>query len=112
MGRKVIDASDLWAEIMALPHNGDMISAEEVEQAIKEAPPVEGVCLLEWNRIEEKQPEDYEPVLGMLEEQYGFQQVRECYMTGRTPWAYFPTLQGQYRITKWARVPMPGGGTE
>ena len=30
MGRKVIDASDLWAEIMALPHNGDMISSEEV----------------------------------------------------------------------------------
>ena len=36
-----IDADDLWTDIMMLPHNGDMISSEEVEQAIKEAPTVD-----------------------------------------------------------------------
>lgn len=40
---KLIDAHDLWSDIMMLPHNGDMISSEEVEQAIKDAPTVDAV---------------------------------------------------------------------
>ena len=40
---KLIDADALWTDIMMLPHNGDMISSEEVEQAIKDAPAVEAV---------------------------------------------------------------------
>ena len=36
--QRLIDANDLWSDIMMLPHNGDMISSEEVEQAIKDAP--------------------------------------------------------------------------
>lgn len=40
---RLIDAHDLWSDIMMLPHNGDMISSEEVEQAIKEAPTVDAV---------------------------------------------------------------------
>ena len=39
----LIDANDLWADIMMLPHNGDMISSEEVERAIKDAPTVDAV---------------------------------------------------------------------
>lgn len=38
---RLIDADDLWSEIMALPHNGDMISSEEVEQEIRDAPTVD-----------------------------------------------------------------------
>lgn len=34
---KVIDADKLWLDIMMLPHNGDMISSAEVEDALKEA---------------------------------------------------------------------------
>lgn len=40
---RLIDADDLWSEIMALPHNGDMISSEEVEQEIRDAPAVDAV---------------------------------------------------------------------
>ena len=40
---RLIDAHDLWTEIMMLPHNGDMISSEEVEKAIVEAPTVDAV---------------------------------------------------------------------
>jgi hypothetical protein len=41
--KRLIDANDLWSDIMMLPHNGDMISSDEVEQAIKEAPTVDAV---------------------------------------------------------------------
>ena len=40
---RLIDASDLWSDIQMLPHNGDMISSEEVEQAIMDAPTVDAV---------------------------------------------------------------------
>lgn len=35
-----IDAHELWTSIQMLPHNGDMISSEEVEQCVAEAPSV------------------------------------------------------------------------
>ena len=41
--KRLIDAHDLWFDIMMLPHNGDMISSEEVEQAIIDAPTVDAV---------------------------------------------------------------------
>lgn len=41
--KRLIDADDLWSDIMMLPHNGDIISSEEVEQAIKDAPTVDAV---------------------------------------------------------------------
>ena len=41
--KRLIDAHDLWTDIMMLPHNGDMISSEEVEQAIINAPTVDAV---------------------------------------------------------------------
>lgn len=53
---RLIDAHDLWTEIMMLPHNGDMISSEEVEKAIAEAPAVEAVPVvhgrwLSWKEL-------------------------------------------------------------
>ena len=42
---RLIDAGDLWSDIMMLPHNGDMISSEDVEQAIMNAPVVDAVIL-------------------------------------------------------------------
>ncbi len=41
--KRLIYANDLWTDIMMLPHNGDIISSEDVEQAILEAPTVEAV---------------------------------------------------------------------
>ena len=41
--KRLIDPHDLWSDIMMLPHNGDMISSEEVEQAIMDAPTVDAV---------------------------------------------------------------------
>lgn len=41
--KRLIDAHDLWSDIMMLPHNGDMISSEEVEQAIMDALTVDAV---------------------------------------------------------------------
>ena len=41
--KRLIYAHDLWSDIMMLPHNGDMISSEEVEQAIQDAPTVDAV---------------------------------------------------------------------
>lgn len=48
--KRLIDAHDLWSDIMMLPHNGDMISSEEVEQAIIEATTVDAaeVVYAEW----------------------------------------------------------------
>ena len=40
---RLIDAHDLWSDIMMLPHNGDMISSKEVERAIMDAPTVDAV---------------------------------------------------------------------
>lgn len=41
--KRLIEANVLWSDVMMLPHNGDMISSEEVEQAIKDAPTVDAV---------------------------------------------------------------------
>lgn len=46
--KRLIDAGDLWSDIMMLPHNGDMISSEEVEQTIIEAPTVDVVKYGHW----------------------------------------------------------------
>ena len=43
----LIEAHDLWTEIMMLPHNGDMISSEEVEKAIAEAPTVDAFPIVQ-----------------------------------------------------------------
>ena len=55
--KRLIDANGLWSDIMMLPHNGDMISSQEVEQAIKDAPTVDAVevvrckdCSYWWDR--------------------------------------------------------------
>lgn len=41
--KRLVDANALWTDIMMLPHNGDMISSEEVEQVIIDAPTVDAV---------------------------------------------------------------------
>ena len=41
MNGDLISRSALWTYIMMLPHNGDIISSEEVEQAIVNAPAVD-----------------------------------------------------------------------
>lgn len=41
--KRLIDANGLWSDIMMLPHNGDMISSEEVEQAIMDSPTLDVV---------------------------------------------------------------------
>ena len=53
--KRLIDAHDLWSDIMMLPHNGDMISSEEVEQAIEDAPTVDAVEVVHgrWEWITE-----------------------------------------------------------
>lgn len=43
MKNDMISRSTLWSDIMMLPHNGDIISSEEVEQAIVDAPAVDAV---------------------------------------------------------------------
>ena len=50
--KRLINAHDLWSDIMILPHNGDMISSEEVEQAIVEALTVDAVEVVHgrWKR--------------------------------------------------------------
>jgi len=51
--KRLIDAHDLWSDIMMLPHNGDMISSEEVEQAIIDAPTVDAVEVVHgrWDEV-------------------------------------------------------------
>ena len=41
--QRLIDANELWSDIMMLPHNGDMISSEEVEKTIMDAHIVDAV---------------------------------------------------------------------
>ena len=40
---RLIEAGELWTGVQMLPHNGDMISSEEVEQAIADAPTIDAV---------------------------------------------------------------------
>lgn len=54
--KKLIDALFLWGEIMMLPHNGDMISSEEVEQAIKEAPTVDAIEVVRCRDCQSHEP--------------------------------------------------------
>ena len=49
--KRLIYTNDLWTDIMMLPHNGDMISSEEVEQAIKDAPTVDAVEAEQFNTL-------------------------------------------------------------
>jgi hypothetical protein len=37
---RLIDADALWSDIQMLPHNGDIISSEEVEHEIADAPTI------------------------------------------------------------------------
>ena len=46
MKNDLISRSGLWTDIMMLPHNGDIISSEEVEQAIVDAPAVDAVAVV------------------------------------------------------------------
>ena len=55
--KRLIDAHDLWSDIMMLPHNGDMVSSEEVEQAIMDAPTVDAVEVVHGRWV--KKTEDY-----------------------------------------------------
>ena len=50
---RLIEAGDLWSEIMMLPHNGDIISSEEVEQAIMNAPTVDAAPVVhgQWVHV-------------------------------------------------------------
>lgn len=50
--KRLIDAHNLWSDIMMLPHNGDMVSSEEVEQAIMDAPTIYAVEVVhgQWER--------------------------------------------------------------
>ena len=53
---RLIDAGDLWSDIMMLPHNGDIVSSEEVERTIMDAPTVDAVEVVRckdckhWNK--------------------------------------------------------------
>ena len=55
----LIYANALWADIMMLPHNGDMISSEEVEQAIKDAPTVDAVYVVHGQWLYDKDEGTY-----------------------------------------------------
>ena len=43
---RLIDANALWSNIQMLPHNGDIISSEDVEQEIIDAPVISAVPIL------------------------------------------------------------------
>jgi hypothetical protein len=58
--KRLIDANDLWSDIMMLPHNGDMISSEEVEQAIMDAPTVDAVEVVHGYNLDEDTPSLFE----------------------------------------------------
>lgn len=52
---ELINKQELWCDIMMLPHNGDIISSEEVEQAIIEARVIDAVSKglydqIKWER--------------------------------------------------------------
>ena len=55
---RLIDADDLWFDIMMLPHNGDMISSEEAEQAIKDAPTIDPESLRKKGKWERRMVQD------------------------------------------------------
>ena len=60
--KRLIDAHDVWSDIMMLPHNGDMISSEEVEQAIQDAPTVDAVEVVRCKDCKWLESgKDYEP---------------------------------------------------
>ena len=52
--KRLIVAHDLRSDIMMLPHKGDMISSEEVDQAIMDAPTGDAVEVTHgrWDKAE------------------------------------------------------------
>ena len=57
---RLIDADALWCDIQILPHNGDMISGEEVEQAIADAPAIDAVPVSEIKDYLQKRLDEWE----------------------------------------------------
>ena len=49
--QRLIDAHELWSDIMMLPHNGDMISSEEVEKTIMDAHIVDAVEVVHGHKV-------------------------------------------------------------
>jgi hypothetical protein len=95
--KRLIDAHDLWSDIMMLPHNGDMISSEEVEQAIKDAPTVDAVevVLSRFVRIAD---------FGDGEGCFGY-----CERCGTVHHAQSPVaLKADYRWCRWCGAKMDG----
>lgn len=57
--QRLIEAGNLWSDIMALPHNGDMVSSDEVEQAIIDAPTVDAVEVIRCQDCEKWNSDHY-----------------------------------------------------
>ena len=97
--KRLIDAGDLWSDIMMLPHNGDMISSEEVEQAIEDAQTVEAVEVVhgEWSTIED----DY---CGMI--------ALECSVCNAQWWFEDDVSFGKYHYCPNCGAKMDGGNDD
>ena len=93
--KRLINAHDLWSDIMMLPHNGDMISSEEVEQAIVEAPTVDAVEVVHgwWIDKEEKLWNLEKPVVTGWE-------CSKCGVWGHYTYNYCPNCGADMRERK------------
>lgn len=56
--KRFVDGNALLSDIMMLPHNGDMISSEEVEQAIKDATEEDVVEVVRCGKCESWVPDE------------------------------------------------------
>ena len=110
---RLIDADDLWSEIMALPHNGDMISSEEVEREIRDATTVDAVEVVNgrWISVEDRLPEVGQCVLVWCESRMFKKHITiSTYM--RTYSAERETYFSRRvrNVTHWMPLPQPPKG--
>lgn len=96
---RLVDANSLWSDIMMLPHNGDIISSEKVEQAIKNAPTVD-VTVQRWISVTEKLPTEKDATsIGHV-----LAQGREGNIQ---TWFWTTVVNHPDWFTRWTTVPEP-----
>ena len=90
---KLVNANTLWADIMMLPHNGDLISSKEVEQVIKDSLIMDAVSRgvldqVRWERdVAMQQLEEHGiPFCGIAPDVINVVRCKNCKYSRPTEW--------------------------
>ena len=101
MNNDLISRSALWTDIMMLPHNGEIIWCDDVEQAIVDAPAVDVGS--KWISVKERLPDNLEDVIAFNRNgkitwfSVAYVETRQWWSAGRMV----------HHVTHWMHLPEP-----